>query len=419
MFLALAAGATFFTPAITQDDPLQKRDQAIRDAVRKATEAFVFIAGGSGVLISPDGYFLTNHHVAGPFRSTTIQRPSGQQFVAERIATDEVGDLSVFKMKEAKDLPYLELADSDKLEVGQLVLALGNPFGTSSPTSAGEERIPTVSLGVISTLHRFQGTYFNCIQTDAAVNPGNSGGPLVTLRGTLAGITGRIATRFGNRVNSGVGYAIPANQIRNFLPEMMHGGEVTHGCIGGLNLSREHTNGLGVRVRSVKPKSTAAKAGLLADDLITKVDQYPIPSFERYFSVTGTYPRGTSIHVTFKRRSEEHTVVATLDKRLEPSFLDGETLQVRPKGSGWMGFNTRDTEEGVLIEDVVPDGPAALAGLEVGDLIVKFNRRRVDNVTHLRQLIWFQKPKQKVPVFLRQGDTEIERLVTLGKHPDD
>src|SRR6185436_8208745 len=154
----------------------------------------------------------------------------------------------------------------------------GNPFGITQ-RELDSKYYPTITLGIVSAIHRNQQTYFDCIQTDAAVNPGNSGGPLVTLEGKLVGINGRIATRYMNRVNSGVGYAIPSNQIRNFLPEMRSGGtegKAYHGQIAGLAITTSPTDGQGARVAAVTSRSTAQKAGFQTGDMIVKVDKAKI-----------------------------------------------------------------------------------------------------------------------------------------------
>jgi len=212
--------------ALAVQDPVRTLEKKVQETGRKVSDAFVFIGGGSAVLISPDGWFLTNHHVGGTMdKGTTVWLSDGRSFRAKLVCTDPVGDLALFKLQDVKEkLPHVEFGDSDALEVGQYVVAVGNPFGLATTPAPDRRRYPSVSLGVVSARHRYQQNYGDCIQTDAAVNPGNSGGPLVTLDGRLVGINGRIATRYMNRVNSGVGFAIAANQVKRFLPEMMEGG---------------------------------------------------------------------------------------------------------------------------------------------------------------------------------------------------
>ncbi|MFN3487038.1 MAG: S1C family serine protease, partial [Planctomycetota bacterium] len=318
----MKAAALLLVLSAAQESPAEQLQKRVEACARHVTERFVFFTGGSGALISADGHCLTNHHVAGELARTRVTLHSGRQYFARRVSTDERGDLALFKIEggEGETFPYLELGDSDRLEVGQYVLACGNPFGITLPDGDGR-MYPTVTLGVVSALHRRQGDYFDCIQTDAAVNPGNSGGPLVTLEGKLVGINGRIATRYMNRVNSGVGYAISSNQIRNFLPEMLKGGEdgrVYHGQVTGLILAPEGSGG--ARVARVVPGSPAERAGFQAGDLVVGVNGYPIPNAARFFGVIGTYPKGTVVAVRVRRGALEREIRVLLD-RYQPEGL--------------------------------------------------------------------------------------------------
>lgn len=210
-----------------EDDALKaalRLEKLIESTAARVVPAFVFVGGGSGVLISSDGWFLTNHHVAGERPDWQVTLPGGFIYKAEVVGYDVSGDICLCKIKNAKDLPYVELGDSDVIRPGEGVIAVGNPFMLGSMDFQ-----PTVSFGVVSAMHRFQQNYADAIQTDAAVNPGNSGGPLFTIDGKLIGINGRIDTRFRNRVNTGIGLAIPINQIKNFMRVLKKGGYVRHG----------------------------------------------------------------------------------------------------------------------------------------------------------------------------------------------
>lgn len=214
------AGVSFFTPAraiqawlgnsvSTEprcDDPLAK-------LVARSSDAFVFIGDGSGVLISEDGYALTNYHVAGSQDTWTV-RLGGEQHtrICDVVSRDSVRDLCVVKIRGIEHAPYLKLGSSAALENGQRVLALGDPFKLGEKSGG-----PAASLGIISALHRHQGRYADAIQTDCSINPGNSGGPLLNLSGELIGLNGQIISRYGKN-NTGIAFAIPIDQIKLALP---------------------------------------------------------------------------------------------------------------------------------------------------------------------------------------------------------
>jgi serine protease Do len=309
--------------------------------------------------------------------------------------------------------------------MGQYVVACGNPFGITLPAE-DLKMYPTITLGIVSAVHRNQQNYFDCIQTDAAVNPGNSGGPLVTLDGKVVGINGRIATRYMNRVNSGVGYAIPSNQIRNFLPEMTKGGQsgkIHHGMIGGLQLYDGNTNGHGARVTSVRPGSAADAAGLRREDMIVEVNGYGIFNRERYLGAIGTYPEKAEVKLKVKRGDETVGLKATLD-RFNP--LEGLGIQMpsrpepaRPKGSGYLGVYVEEEAGAVTVKDVTPDAPADRAGMKAGDVILSVAGRRIQNRIELNTRIWQRKPGDTVKIVVRRGGAEETLEVKLGVHPQD
>ncbi len=427
--------ALLLLAAATQD-PAERLQKRVAECSRHITDRFVFFGGGSGVIISAEGHCLTNHHVVArsarpargreepsvpegeAAREMRVTLHSGKVYPAKLLCTDVKGDIALYKLQggEGEKFPFVEFADSDRLEPGQYVVACGNPFNLAGP--AQDLRwYPSITLGIVSALHRNQGFYFDCIQTDAAVNPGNSGGPLVTLDGKLAGINGRIATRYFNRVNSGVGFAIPANQIRNFLPEMMKGGvdaKIHHGQVTGLRLE-ETREGRGAPVTDVRRGSTADQAGFQKDDLIVGVNGYPVFNRWRFLGVLGTYPMGTEVSVRVRRGAAEKDLKVVLDL-----FGEGEVAE-RPKGSGYLGITVEDTtkEGGLQVTLVTPGSPAEDAGIREGDAILKLDgqavSRRQDFVTRL----WRKRPQDKIRLLVRRGDAEVELEVQLGKHPDD
>ncbi len=316
-------------PAFAQDDPDLQRVLAFQDRLRNVVDrvkpAFVFCGGGSAVCISKDGWILTNHHVAGPSgRQWKVFFSGGKGYNAKVVGHDPNGDLSLLKVDADHDLPFAELGDSDALQMGQHVFAVGNPFllgnGKGAPPMPGAGKMaradgnwePTVTLGVVSALHRFQDWYMDAIHTDCQINPGNSGGPLFTLEGKVVGINGRIAMRFMNRVNTGVGYAIPSNQIKRYMEHFKKGGRVWHGFIQGLVIAEAGTPGYenageygdGVLVLGVEQDTPASRGGFQSGDMITEIAGYRIFNTNRMHGVLGTFPQTETVSVKVKRGTE-------------------------------------------------------------------------------------------------------------------
>jgi serine protease Do len=415
-----------FALAHGRQEQAERLQRKVEECSRHISERFVFFGGGSGVMISEDGYCLTNHHVAGTQNSTKVTLFSGRQYGAKLICTDALGDLTLFKIESGDEkFPFVQMGDSDKLEMGQYVIACGNPFGITM-RDADSKMYPTITLGIVSAIHRNQQTYFDCIQTDAAVNPGNSGGPLVTLDGKLVGINGRIATRYMNRVNSGVGYAIPSNQIRNFLPRMMKGGEggkIHHGMIAGLQLVDQNTQGEGAKVAAVRSGTTADAAGFKKNDFIVAVNGYRVFNRERYLGVIGTYPERTEVTVQVKRDGETMDLKVELDRYTTMEGLGFGLPQrpapARPKGSGYLGAYVEETKDGVKVMDVRPASPADEAGLQAGDLILAVNDRKIGGRDELLQRLWQRKPGARVKLSVKRDGKDLDIEATLGRNPDD
>jgi serine protease Do len=359
------------TPAPVAIDPAAAAAAArtiesdLATTIKKLLPAYIFVGGGSGVLISADGYALTNHHVAGMAKVWKVRTAGGRVYVADVVGTDPVGDILLLKLRNAQDVPCLELGDSDRVLVGQTVVAVGNPFGLGMVDES-----PTVTVGVVSATHRYHGNYSDAIQTDAPVNPGNSGGPLMTLDGKVVGINGQIATRFGTRSNTGIGYAIPANQIRRFLPLLKEakGGKVRHGTIRGLALKPFDPETVGedrAVVQSVKADSTAAKAGFQAGDEILSVAGERIINYGRFAGVLGTWPAGAELAVSVRRGGDEKKLAVRLDVLPVPEPVD----------FGWtLDPTTADSLkklQGLRVREVKPGGPAEKAGVRPGDVIAE------------------------------------------------
>jgi serine protease Do len=327
--------------------------------------AFVFIGGGSGVIVRPDGLMLTNDHVIGRKKSFTVRIGDGRSFKARVLGTDPVGDLAALKLElpEGQTVPHLELGDSDALRVGDEALAVGNPFALGVL-----DQSPTFTVGIISALNHTQGTYAECIVTDAEVNPGNSGGPLVNMAGEVVGINGQISTRFGLRSNTGLGFAISSRQIKLWLPrlEAAGGGEVKHARIAGLEFAQApRESAASVVIKDVADGSPAATAGFQPGDAILTLDGAPVANALRLKGLLGIYPDGHRVPVTVKRAADEATVEVTL------------TAPERAK-LGLDLARARGDDLAPRVAAVEAGSAAAAAGFQPGDEIVTWAGQRLE-----------------------------------------
>ncbi|MEK7469313.1 MAG: trypsin-like peptidase domain-containing protein [Planctomycetota bacterium] len=415
-FIAAALFAAVLSARATADDNAAaalRIEKQIRETCEKVVPAFVFIGGGSGVLISSDGWFLTNHHVAANPQTMqvdaldqTCNLAGGHFYRCEIVGLDPVGDICLGKIKDAHDLPYVELGDSDAVKAGEACIAVGNPFMLGSM-----DYHPTVTFGTVSANHiNANAGYTDVIQTDAAVNPGNSGGPLFSVDGKLLGINGRINTRFSNRVNTGIGYAIPINQIKNFMRDLKKGGYVRHALLEGLQGAATwpdlHAEAEGAVVKSVSAGSTAEKAGFKKGDLIVDVEGHVIHNYWRFMGSLGAYPGGTEIGVKVKRGGETVDIKVTLDKMPRTEFA-------KMKPDLGATFENLEDGTGVKITKVRSKSDAALKGLKAGDLIVKFNGQAVENAEGLLRSLSKIRPRKIVPLVVKRGEAELDLEIKL------
>ncbi|KAF0244608.1 MAG: peptidase S1 and S6 [Planctomycetota bacterium] len=391
-------------------------EKQIRETCDKVVPAFVFIGGGSGVVISSDGWFLTNFHVAATPKMNgamvldrldqTCNLAGGHFYRCEFVGYDPVGDICLGKIKDAHDLPYVELGDSDVVKSGEACIAVGNPFMLGSM-----DYHPTVTFGTVSANHvNANAGYTDVIQTDAAVNPGNSGGPLFSVDGKLLGINGRINTRFGNRVNSGIGYAIPVNQIKNFMRDLKKGGYVRHALLNGLqgaqNWADLHAEAEGAVVKSITAGSNAEKAGFKKDDLIVEVEGHTVHNYWRFLGALGAYPGGSEIEVKVKRGAETVDIKVTLDKM--PKHAMAKT-----KPDLGATFENAEDGSGIKVTKVRAKTDAALKGLKSGDVILKFNGQAVQDAESLQLAISKFPTWKTIPVVIKRGEVELDIEIKL------
>jgi serine protease Do len=353
----LAGGVAYAANAPSEPTELGQLCERVRPA-------FVFVGGGSGVVVSPDGLILTNAHVIGNQQQFNVRLGSGQRFEAELLGKDVPGDLAVLRLqnKSGKKIPHLELGDPDQLRLGDRVLAIGNPVGKGFM-----DLEPSFSTGVISGLDLlFRGGYPDAVVTDAPVNPGNSGGPLVNMRGQVVGIVGQLRTRWGLRSNTGLGFAISTRRIAVWLPRLRDSGkkEIRHGSIRGWTFEQSDGGTLISRPRleSVADGSHAAKCGFQKGDVITAVEKIPVTTVARVAGLIALYPEGHELAVEIEREGKAQTITAKL---VGPVDLGIELAKPGKK------------DEYVRIAKVEDSSPAKEAGAEVGDEIVAVGGARL------------------------------------------
>jgi len=291
----------------------------------KASVLAIFSAsgqgGGSGVVISPDGYALTNFHVARPVGNAfKCGMPDGKLYDGVIVGMDPTGDVALIKLFGREDFPYAELGDSDQAQPGDWVFAMGNPFLLATDFQ------PTVTYGILSGTHRYQGPagtlleYADCLQTDASINPGNSGGPLFDSQGRLIGINGRASFEKRGRVNVGAAYAVSINQIRNFMGHLRSGRIVDHATLGArVGFDDEGR----VVVTDILEQCDAYRRGLRYGDEIISFAGRPIATPNSFKNVLGILPKGWRVPLSFRRDGQRHDILV----RLAGVHTEGELLE--------------------------------------------------------------------------------------------
>lgn len=302
--------------AVELDPLVEKAERERIAAVQRAMPSTVSVfvpgggGGGSGVLISPDGYALTNFHVSSPAGNyMRCGLSDGRIYDAVVVGIDPVGDLALIRLLGRDDFPYAEMADSLQARVGQWCMVIGNPFLLNTNLK------PTVSWGILSGVGRYQypsGTlleYADCLQTDASINPGNSGGPLYDAQGRLLGIVGRASFEKRGRVNVGVGYAISINQAKNFLGDLHSGRVVDHATLGA-TVSTDDDGG--ATVSNILDSSDAYRRGLRYGDTILEIDGRPVHSANQVQNVLATLPAGWRVKLVYRNKDETVSTLVRL-----------------------------------------------------------------------------------------------------------
>jgi serine protease Do len=378
---------------------------------------------GSGFIISKDGYILTNNHVVGDVDAITVELSDGRKFEnAKLIGTDPDSEVALIKIY-GDNFPFLLMGNSDKIEIGDWVIAIGNPFGLNE----------TVTVGVISAVGRSNvhiAAYEDFIQTDAAINPGNSGGPLINLDGQVIGINTAIFSQSGGYM--GIGFAIPANMARAIEEQLKKNGRVVRGYLGilGQDITKDMADllqlkdGQGVIVAHVEKGSPAEKDGLKSHDIILQMNGKKIESYDSLRNEIAVLPPGSKVKFLVMRNGKVSDIVVTLAERSAEAAQSKqpaapqqsqETLGIEVQNltrdiAQQLGYSLGD---GVLVASVVPGSPAAQAGIQPGALIQSVNRVRVTSVEEFDQAMQKPMKNKKVLFLVRKGQYSQFVVVTF------
>jgi serine protease Do len=346
---------------------------------------------GSGVIIDPDGTILTNNHVVEGAEEVMVTLANQQEYKAQVVGRDPKTDLAVLKIAVTEPLTVAGLGDSDALQVGDWVLAIGNPFGLSH----------TVTSGIVSAKGRVigAGPYDDFIQTDASINPGNSGGPLFNMQGEVIGINTAILPH-----GQGIGFAIPVNTAKPLIPQLVSKGEVTRGYLGVSiqSIDPELAKALKLRDRQgalvgdVTPESPAAQAGIQRGDVIVTFDNTVVDSAQSLPAIVAKTPVGQKVTVIVLRDGAQHQLAVTIGKlpsaeaRAEESMSSMQSkwgLQLQDITPSMAAQRGLPAEHGVLVVGVEPGSPAEQAGVRQGDLLLEVNRQPVTSVHEAKDVL--------------------------------
>lgn len=349
------------------------------------SQSRAFTGQGSGVIIDADkGYVVTNNHVIENAEKITIILNDGREISAKSVGRDPLTDIALLKLSESKNLVAVTIADSDKLRVGDYAVAIGNPFGIGQ----------TVTSGIVSALARSglnMNGFENFIQTDAAINRGNSGGALININGELIGINTAIIAPGGGNV--GIGFAIPSNMVKSLTSQLIEFGEVKRGVLGikGTELTSDIAKAFdltvqkGAFVSEVIADSAAEKAGIKSGDIIVSLEGKPIDSFAELRAKVATTGAGRQVKLGIIREGKEQSITVELQNG-DDSTTEAKSLLPVLEGASLSNGNEKG-QQGVLIGSITKDSPAARLSLQEGDLIIGVNKTRINNIADLRKVI--------------------------------
>lgn len=379
---------------------------------------------GSGFIIHESGLVLTNNHVIDKADRIQVKLTDGREFPAKVVGRDPKTDVALLRLEDASDLPTVFLGDSDRADVGDWVVAIGNPFGLSH----------SVSVGIVSAKERFigAGPYDDFIQTDAAINPGNSGGPLFNASGEVIGINTAIVAQ-----GQGIGFAVPINLVKALVPQLEETGTVARGWLGvaiqDVTPEIAKSLGLGDRTRGalvadVVQGSPAEKAGLQHGDLVVSVDGKEIGTYGQLSRTIALLPPGKTIQLGIVRDGKEKSLavsVAARDDRGNVLPARGERASGQADGTLGITVGEIDAEiakarklragSGVIVQSVDGDSPASRAGLLVGDVILEVNRRPIRGLADYRDAVSAVSRGEMLLLRLQRGESAIYVAVRPGR----
>jgi serine protease Do len=366
---------------------------------------------GSGFIIESNGTILTNHHVVGNTQKINVTLSDGKSYDAKVIGADPKTDIAVIKIDAGRSLPAVSLGDSDRLEVGEWVVAIGNPFGLDH----------TVTSGIVSAKGRQLGAgpYDDFIQTDASINPGNSGGPLLNLQGEVVGINTAIFSQSGG--NIGIGFAIPTNSVKDLLPQLRDKGRVVRGYLGTTvqKITPEIADSLGLErrggalVADVVAGGPAEKAGLKPGDVIVEFNKKEIKDSSDLPAAVARVSPGTSAQLKIARDGKQISLPITVGELKDNELAaaadeEGEFgLAVQPLTPEMAQSLGLERAEGLVVASVKPGSAADATGLRAGDVITQVNRRPVKNLADYKREISRAEKGKPVLFLVRRGESSV------------
>lgn len=363
-------------------------------------------SAGSGVIVdAKNGYIITNHHVVDNANEIEVVLNDNRSLKAEVVGSDEGSDIAVIKIQSPGDLTQIKVGNSDQVQVGDFVVAIGNPFGLQH----------TVTSGIVSALGRTgisQDGLESFIQTDASINPGNSGGALINLKGELIGINSAIFSTSGG--NIGIGFAIPVNIAKSIMSQIIQFGKVRRGLLGVSisDFSAETGKAFGVDakagalVQEIVSGSAAEKAGVQVGDVIVAIDGEAVTSAASLRTMVGVKRSGDSVKIDVLRDGKRRTMTAKLDERESPEQLGAQQIHPGLAGADLANYEGGASFNGpaVVVTAVDPESPAASRGLRPNDIIIAVNRTRVRNVKELQEV---SKQQSLLILSVRRGNRDL------------
>jgi serine protease Do len=376
---------------------------------------------GSGFIISRDGYILTNNHVVNKADRITVTLSDGREFDATLVGTDPKSEVALIKIEDGGELPTLELGDSDALEVGEWVLAAGNPFGLSQ----------TITAGIVSAKGRDStgiAEYGNFIQTDAAINPGNSGGPMLNIHGQVVGINTAIYTRTGGYM--GIGFAIPINMAVQIKDQLIKHGKVSRSVLGiylqevdedlaesfGLEATR------GILVSQIVEDSAADEAGLKGGDIIVEMNGTPVGKLGAFRNRVASTPPNSKVDLRIFRNGKYKNISAITKEmdgddsgitEAEPAIYEKLGMTVENIDAEMARRLNHDDKDGIVVTEVEQGGSAWRAGLQPGHIIVSVNREAVDTVADFKSVLSDAEENGKILLLVKDGRSSRFIIITV------